>query len=114
MPSRWSIWSVAAVLHAVVKTTLGFGIVRGVLGIGESGNFPAAVKATAEWFPKKERALATGIFNSGTSIGAVIAPIMVPWLLGIYGWRLYIFNYRRPGVYMAGIMAAFLPDPITS
>jgi ACS family hexuronate transporter-like MFS transporter len=81
------IWSVAAVLHAVVKTTLGFGIVRGALGLGEAGNFPAAVKTTAEWFPKKERALATGIFNSGTSIGAVVAPIMVPWLLGSYGWR---------------------------
>lgn len=81
------VWSVAAIAHALVKTTLGFGIVRGALGLGEGGNFPAAVKATAEWFPKKERALATGIFNSGTSIGAVVAPIMVPWILGIYGWQ---------------------------
>jgi ACS family hexuronate transporter-like MFS transporter len=80
-------WSVAAVLHAVIKSTLGFGIARGLLGLGESGNFPAAVKATAEWFPKKERALATGIFNSGTSIGAVVAPVLVPWALGMYGWR---------------------------
>lgn len=80
-------WSIAALLHALVKTTLGFGVVRGLLGLGESGNFPAAVKATAEWFPKKERALATGIFNSGTSIGAVVAPILVPWALGAYGWR---------------------------
>lgn len=81
------VWSVAAMLHAVVKGTLGFGIVRGLLGLGEAGNFPAAVKAVAEWFPKKERALATGIFNSGTSIGAVVAPVMVPWLLGMYGWQ---------------------------
>lgn len=81
------VWSVAALLHAVVRSTLGFGIVRGLLGLGEGGNFPAAVKSVAEWFPKKERALATGIFNSGTSIGAVLAPIMVPWILGIYGWR---------------------------
>ncbi|TLV02764.1 MFS transporter [Dyadobacter luticola] len=81
------IWSVAAIAHAFVKSTLGFGAVRAVLGLGESGNFPAAVKATAEWFPKRERALATGIFNSGTSIGAVLAPIMVPWLLGTYGWQ---------------------------
>jgi MFS transporter, ACS family, hexuronate transporter len=81
------VWSVAAMLHAIVKSTLGFGIVRGLLGLGESGNFPAAVKAVAEWFPKKERALATGIFNSGTSIGAVVAPVMVPWILGIYGWQ---------------------------
>lgn len=81
------VWSIAALLHAAVKTTLGFGMVRGLLGLGESGNFPAAVKAAAEWFPKKERALATGIFNSGTSIGAVVAPILVPWVLGMYGWR---------------------------
>ncbi|CAG5016607.1 Hexuronate transporter [Dyadobacter sp. CECT 9275] len=81
------IWSIAAVLHAFVKGTMGFGAVRALLGLGEAGNFPAAVKATAEWFPKRERALATGIFNSGTSIGAVVAPIMVPWLLGSYGWQ---------------------------
>jgi ACS family hexuronate transporter-like MFS transporter len=81
------VWSIAAILHAFVKTTFGFGAVRALLGLGESGNFPAAVKATAEWFPKRERALATGIFNSGTSIGAVAAPILVPWLLGAYGWQ---------------------------
>ncbi|MGV3530586.1 MAG: MFS transporter [Flavisolibacter sp.] len=81
------VWSVAAILHAFVKSTLGFGVVRGLLGLAESGNFPAGVKAVAEWFPKQERALATGIFNSGTSIGAVVAPILVPWILGVYGWQ---------------------------
>ncbi len=81
------IWSIAAIWHAFVKSTFGFGAARALLGLGESGNFPAAVKATAEWFPKKERALATGIFNSGTSVGAVAAPLMVPWLLGTYGWQ---------------------------
>jgi len=81
-------WSVAAMLHAVVKTTFGFGVVRAGLGIGESGNFPSAIKAVAEWFPKKERAFATGIFNSGANIGAVVAPILVPWILGIYGWQM--------------------------
>ena len=81
------VWSIASVLHAVVRTTLGFGMVRGLLGLSEAGNFPAAVKAVAEWFPKKERALATGIFNSGTSIGAVAAPIIVPLVLGSYGWQ---------------------------
>lgn len=80
-------WSVAAMLHAVVKSTFGFGLVRAFLGVSEAGNFPTAIKATAEWFPKKERALATGIFNSGTNIGAVIAPVLVPWILGAYGWR---------------------------
>jgi ACS family hexuronate transporter-like MFS transporter len=81
------VWSIASILHAFVKSTLGFGIVRGLLGLSEAGNFPAGVKAVAEWFPKRERALATGIFNSGTSIGAVVAPILVPWILGAYGWQ---------------------------
>jgi ACS family hexuronate transporter-like MFS transporter len=80
-------WSIAAMLHAGVQSTLGFGAVRAFLGISEAGNFPTAIKATAEWFPKRERALATGIFNSGTNIGAVIAPVAVPWILGAYGWR---------------------------
>lgn len=57
------------------------------LGLIEAGNFPAAIKTVAEWFPKKERALATGIFNSGANVGAVVAPIMVPWILGVYGWE---------------------------
>lgn len=81
------IWSVAAILHAAAKTTLGFSISRASLGLGEAGNFPAAIKAVAEWFPKKERALATGIFNSGANIGAVVAPIFVPLILGAYGWQ---------------------------
>jgi len=82
------IWSLAAMAHAIVKTTFGFGVVRVALGLGEGGNFPAAIKTVAEWFPKKERALATGIFNSGANIGAVCAPILVPWILGIYGWQM--------------------------
>ncbi|MEP6947824.1 MAG: MFS transporter [Ginsengibacter sp.] len=81
------VWSIASMLHALVKSTLGFEFVRGLLGLSEAGNFPASVKAVAEWFPKKERALATGIFNSGTSIGAVVAPIFVPWILSAYGWQ---------------------------
>jgi len=82
------VWSVAAMLHAIVKSTFGFGVVRVALGLGESGNFPAAIKAVAEWFPKRERAFATGIFNSGANIGAVVAPVIVPWLLGVYGWQM--------------------------
>ncbi len=81
-------WSIAAIAHAAAKSTFGFGVARAALGLGEAGNFPAAIKAVAEWFPKKERALATGIFNSGANIGAVAAPIMVPWILGIYGWEM--------------------------
>jgi ACS family hexuronate transporter-like MFS transporter len=82
------VWSLAAMMHAVVKTTFSFGAVRAALGFGESGNFPAAIKVVAEWFPRKERALATGIFNSGANIGAVVAPVMVPWILGVYGWQM--------------------------
>ncbi|MEJ7767445.1 MAG: MFS transporter [Chitinophagaceae bacterium] len=81
------VWSIAAMGHALAKSTFGFTVARAGLGLGEAGNFPAAIKAVAEWFPKRERALATGIFNSGSNIGAVIAPIMVPWILGAYGWQ---------------------------
>ena len=80
-------WSLAAMAHALARSTFGFGVARAALGLGEAGNFPAAIKAVAEWFPKKERALATGIFNSGANIGAVVAPIMVPWILGVWGWQ---------------------------
>jgi ACS family hexuronate transporter-like MFS transporter len=81
------VWSIAAMAHAAAKSTFGFGVARAALGLSEAGNFPAAIKAVAEWFPKRERALATGIFNSGANIGAVVAPVMVPWILGIYGWQ---------------------------
>lgn len=82
-----TVWSISAMLHALVTTTLGFGIVRAFLGLGESGNYPAGVKTTAEWFPKKERALAIGILDSGSNIGACVGPILVPWLLAVYGWQ---------------------------
>ena len=85
----WSliIWSIAAMSHALAKSTVGFMFARGFLGFGESGNFPAAIKTIAEWFPKKERALATGIFNSGTNVGAILAPLVVPWIVGHLGWE---------------------------
>lgn len=82
------LWSIASVLHAFATSTFGFGIFRALLGVTEAGNFPAAIKVVAEWFPKKERALATGIFNCGTNIGAVIAPLVVPWLALTYGWQM--------------------------
>lgn len=82
-----TIWSIAAMLHATVRSSFGFGAARAALGIGESGNFPAAIKTVAEWFPKKERALATGILDSGSNIGACVAPILVPAILGWYGWQ---------------------------
>ena len=67
-------------------SVIGFIIARFILGIGEAGNFPASIKTVAEWFPKKERALATGIFNSGTNIGALATPLIVPWIAVTYGW----------------------------
>lgn len=81
------VWSLAGMFHAVARSVMGFGIARLSLGLGEAGNFPAAMKAVAEWFPKKERALATGIFNSGTAIGVVVALILVPVILQNFGWH---------------------------
>ena len=82
-------WSVAAMGHALARTPFGFGVARAALGLGEAGNFPAAIKTVAEWFPKKERALATGIFNAGSNVGAVVAPLVVPWIATnpYLGWR---------------------------
>ncbi len=109
-----SVWSLAAIGHALANSALGFGIARFALGLGEAGNFPAAIKTVAEWFPKQERALATGIFNAGANIGAVVAPAIVPWIALNYGWRwafvltgalgfawliLWISLYHRPGAH---------------
>jgi ACS family hexuronate transporter-like MFS transporter len=81
------VWSLAAAAHAFADSILGFAIARFALGIGESGNFPAAIKTVAEWFPKKERAFATGIFNGGSNVGAIIAPLVVPILFAWHGWQ---------------------------
>jgi ACS family hexuronate transporter-like MFS transporter len=80
-------WSLAAIAHGMVSSLSGFLAARFALGLGESGVFPASLKATAEWFPKKERALAAGIFNSGTNIGALITPLVAPWIAVHWGWR---------------------------
>ncbi len=80
-------WSLAAMGHAVMSTLGGFGFMRFLLGLGESGVFPAAVKTTAEWFPRKERALVAGIFNAGSNVGAITAPLLVPWLFVLFGWQ---------------------------
>jgi ACS family hexuronate transporter-like MFS transporter len=80
-------WSVAALGHALVGSVGGFMGARIALGLGEGGNFPSAIKAVALWFPKRERALATSIFNSGTNVGAIIAPAIVPWIAFTWGWQ---------------------------
>ncbi len=82
-----TVWSVAAMAHSLATTAFTFGLARTLLGLGESANFPACIKTVAEWFPKRERAHATGIFNSGSNIGAVIAPVTVPWLALTFGWQ---------------------------
>src|SRR4030095_13560628 len=81
------LWSIASMAHALVRSTFGFIIARSALGVSEAGNFPAAIKTVAEWFPKKERAFATGIFNSGTNIGAILAPLTVPFIAQSMGWQ---------------------------
>lgn len=99
-------WSVATMVHGFVGSVSGFSAARFLLGLGEAGNFPAAVKTVAEWFPKRERALATGIFNSGSNVGAIIVPLVVPWLTLRFGWR---FSFVALGaVGLLWIVAWFL------
>ncbi|HEX5222804.1 MAG TPA: MFS transporter [Verrucomicrobiae bacterium] len=101
------IWSFAAAAHALARSAFGFGAARFALGIGESGNFPAAIKTIAEWFPKKERALATGIFNAGTNVGAVLAPLIVPWLALTWSWQVAFIVTG-----LAGLVWVFLWWPL--
>jgi MFS transporter, ACS family, hexuronate transporter len=104
-------WSLSAMGHALAASVLEFGFARFFLGLGESGNFPAAIKTVAEWFPQNERSLATGIFNSGANVGAILAPAIVPWVTLRWGWHVaflttglfsvlwivwWFRNYRRP------------------
>lgn len=81
------VWSLAAAGHALASSAFGFGVARFFLGLGEAGNFPAAIRTTAEWFPRRERAFTTGIFNAGTNVGAVLAPLLVPVITLRFGWQ---------------------------
>jgi ACS family hexuronate transporter-like MFS transporter len=81
------VWTIAHIAHGGVHSVTQFAMVRFGLGLGESGNFPAGIKAVTEWFPARERAFAVGIFNAGANIGAIITPLVVPWLVVAYGWR---------------------------
>jgi MFS transporter, ACS family, hexuronate transporter len=104
-------WSLASIAHAAAGSFFSFMVVRSALGFGEAGVFPASIKCVAEWFPKKERALATGIFNAGSNAGAILTPLMVPWITAYFGWRMafvvtgslgflwlvfWLLFYRRP------------------
>lgn len=100
-----SIWSLAAMSHALVGSVAGFAIARFALGLGEAGNFPAALKTVAEWFPRRERAFATGIFNSGSNIGAIVAPLVVPIVAVTFGWQA---AFLVTGVLSLGWLIAWL------
>ena len=104
-------WSLASMGHAIANSVTDFAVARFALGFGESAVFPASIKCVAEWFPAKERALATGIFNAGTNIGAIITPLTIPWITVHWGWRagfvftgslgfawvaLWLLIYRKP------------------
>ena len=117
-------WSIAAMLHSLARGAFSFGAFRFLLGMGEAGNWPAAVKVVAEWFPPKERALASGIFNSGSAIGAVVAPPLVAWIILKSGWQsaflmvggvgliwltVWVFVYRTPANAQAGIASETVP-----
>jgi ACS family hexuronate transporter-like MFS transporter len=104
-------WSAAAVAHAITNTVMGFGIARFFLGLGESGNFPAAIKAVSEWFPKKERALATGIFNSGSNVGAVLAPVLILPLADAAGWRMTFVAIGAFGFLWLLVWVPFFGNP---
>lgn len=99
-------WSLAAMGHSVVSTVTGFMIARASLGVSEGGNFPSAIKATAQWFPKRERAYATSIFNAGTNVGAIVAPALVPWIAYTWGWEM---AFIAAGI--AGLLWLFLWIP---
>ena len=124
------VWSVAAMAHAEATwfgpavaallgvfglaysaSVAGFMAARFVLGLGEAGNFPASIKAVAEWFPKKERALATGIFNSGTNVGALLAPLAVPWITVTYGWYWAFVATGAIGFLWLVPVVAAVPEP---
>ena len=106
-----TVWSLATIGHSFARTVAAFALARFALGLAEAANFPAAIKTVAEWFPKRERALATGIFNSGANIGAIVAPAAAPWIAVQLGWQWafifmgvlsaiwvvpWVIGYRRP------------------
>ena len=97
--------------HGLVRSVSGFATARFVLGIAEAGNFPSCFKAVRNWFPPKDRALATGIFNAGTNVGALAAPIVVPWLTLAYGWPAAFYVTGAIGMLWVIAWAAFYRNP---
>jgi ACS family hexuronate transporter-like MFS transporter len=122
-----AVWSLGAMMHAfsvpmgaalaalgvgLPASVIGFMVSRAVLAIGEAGNFPAAIKATAEYFPKKERAFATGIFNSGANVGAILAPLTVPWIAVTWGWQMAFVVIGATGFVWIVLWAVYYDAPV--
>ena len=107
------VWSLAAILHAMATGFKSFALARAALGLGESANFPASVKTVAEWFPKKERAFAIGLFNSGSTIGAIAAPIIVSAITISLGWRWAFIITGSFGFVWIAFWLAFYKSPLT-
>jgi MFS transporter, ACS family, hexuronate transporter len=105
------VWSAAAALHGVARSAFGFGVARFALGLGEGGNFPACIKAVRTWFPASERALAAGIFNAGTNVGALITPFLVPWLTLDYGWPVAFYVTGALGLIWLAAWLALYQNP---
>ena len=104
-------WSLAATAHAFMRTVFGFQAARFALGLSEGGNFPAAIKTVSEWFPKSERALATGIFNAGSNVGALVTPLLVPWLTVRFGWPAAFVVTGATGLLWLGAWVALYRSP---
>lgn len=109
-----ALWSMAAMAHSLPRSALGFGAARFGLGLSEAGNFPAAIKTVADWFPQRERALATGIFNSGANVGAILAPLVVPYLALHYGWRAAFLVTGAVGFLWVVLWLALFREPQTT
>jgi ACS family hexuronate transporter-like MFS transporter len=104
-------WSLAAMAHGLASSVLGFGLARFALGLGEGGNFPASIKTVAEWFPRRERAFATGLFNSGTNVGAIVTPVLVPLVVLSWGWRAAFVLTGALGFLWVAVWHAFYRPP---
>ena len=115
--TRWGLalsltaWCIASMMHAGLSTIAGFCLARLILGVSESGAYPGATKATAEWFPRRERALVAGIFNSGSNVGAIIAPLAVPWLFINYGWEWAFIATGALGLVWVAFWLALYREP---
>ncbi len=109
-----TLWSIAAMAHGLARSVPAFALARAALGLAEGANFPAAVKAVAEWFPRRERALATGIFNAGTNVGALVTPLLAPWLAVAFGWPAAFFVTGALGLLWLLLWRLFYREPPAS